>query len=335
MFSTSRSVGFYHLPVSKVFVSSVIVTSLAVSLPLHHVRHLFVYTYQDIFDKLELWRLITSKLVFLDPKDLVCGAILIFYWRIFERKLGSQKYCSYLLATGFLASLLELAALYCCKKAELDLDSLPTGPLSFLFPLFVPFFCDIPRVAVTNILGIPVTGKTFTYILGFQIASTSIESVLVAGCGLISGLLYKANFLKIKDWFHVPNFVAGIADKTLGRLVKTETVQQINTPLGATLELQRQQEIELLEEQLARQQFRQMRNMGGMAFQPRGAGIFGNLFDGGAQPRQGHNQPAPAVQEEQVQTLVEMGFVRENVIEALRATNNDVSMATNVLLHNS
>ena len=38
-----------------------------------------------------------------------------------------------------------------------------------VFALFVPYFCDIPRVAVTHVLGVPVTGKSLTYIIGLQV----------------------------------------------------------------------------------------------------------------------------------------------------------------------
>jgi hypothetical protein len=39
----------------------------------------------DIHDtemfKLQVWRLLTSRITFLDTKDLVCGALLIYYFR--------------------------------------------------------------------------------------------------------------------------------------------------------------------------------------------------------------------------------------------------------------
>lgn len=39
--------------------------------------------------------------------------------------------------------------------------------------------------------------------------------------------------------------------------------------------------------------------------------------------------------EEQVQTLMEMGFERARVLSALRSANNDIHSATNILLHES
>jgi len=47
----------------------------------------------------------------------------------------------------------------------------PCGVCRFgpVFALLVPYFCDIPRVTVTHILGVPITGKSFTYIIGLQV----------------------------------------------------------------------------------------------------------------------------------------------------------------------
>lgn len=48
--------------------------------------------------------------------------------------------------------------------------------------------------------------------------------------------------------------------------------------------------------------------------------------------------PSPAVHapsDDQIQRLVEMGFNRDSVLNALRVTNNDITMATNILLHES
>jgi len=38
-----------------------------------------------------------------------------------------------------------------------------------IFALFVPYFCDIPRVAVTHIWGVPFTGKSVAYVIGLQV----------------------------------------------------------------------------------------------------------------------------------------------------------------------
>jgi hypothetical protein len=58
-----------------------------------------------------------------------------------------------------------------------------------VFPLFVYFWYDIPRGAQTSLLGIPITAKTLTYLIGFQVAGSSMNTAVGALCGLVSFLL--------------------------------------------------------------------------------------------------------------------------------------------------
>ena len=39
-----------------------------------------------------------------------------------------------------------------------------------IYPLYVPYFCDIPRVELGNVMGIPMTGKSFQYFIGLQVS---------------------------------------------------------------------------------------------------------------------------------------------------------------------
>ncbi|XP_064614978.1 ubiquitin-associated domain-containing protein 2-like [Liolophura sinensis] len=351
MLSPYTAGGFFKTPVSKVLVGSSILNYFLVSFPLQHYKHLFVYNPSLVVDEGQLWRLLTAKLVFLDMKDVLIGALIFYYLRIFERRFGSRKYCSYLLGSGLLASMLEILMIYGCKRFHLDLGNFPSGPLCFLYPLYIPYFCDIPRVALTHMWGIPVTGKSFTYILGLQIASGTVESGLLAFCGCMAGIFYRLNFLKIKSLVTIPEFCARICDKTIGRALVTPS-PRVPANMGATIEIQRQQQLERLEQQMDWGQFQQQPwglNIGRP--QPRnvanGAGIFGQ-----GNVRHRHNQnpsvgaegggsgvgvagAAAGPPDSQVNMLMEMGFTRDKVLQALMVTNNDMNMATNVLLQES
>ncbi|XP_064638744.1 ubiquitin-associated domain-containing protein 2-like [Lineus longissimus] len=351
MFSPYSHSGFFNAPVSKGFLGTVVVASFALNVPFqNYCRHLFLYSYAGIFEKFEIWRIITSKVAFLDTKDLICGTLLIYYFRIFERKYGSTKFASYLIATCTLSTALELLAKTACEYITLNIGDLPSGPYGFIFPLFVPYFCDIPRVAMTHILGIPVTGKSFMYILGLQIASTSPESIIVGVCGILSGLLYRLDLGKIQGWFKVPTRLANVAAKTLGWLLRSPPPMN-QSGMGATLEIQRQQQMERMEQQLARARQRDFRNRGIQIGrpQPMNPEIFANNFQNhirelrNRQPPPADPVPGPsglqatpaAVPEEQVTRLTEMGFERDNALQALRATNNDINLAMNILLQDS
>jgi membrane associated rhomboid family serine protease len=350
MLAMYHNSGFYCAPITKSLLGSLVLTSVAFNVPLQSYRNWFAYDYNTVFEDFDILNFLTCRLVFLDPKDIVCAGILLYHFRIFERRYGSRKFASHLLGSFLLSSLLELAAVYVCYHLDLTLDPMPSGPYGAIFPLFVPYFCDVPRVAVTHVLHIPVTGKSLNYVIGLQMASGSPESLLLALCGIISGVLYRKNFLLIQWVMTVPAFLGRLCDTTLARLVETAAPTDVDLPMGATLEIQRQQQIERLEQQMAWAQFQpaQQHNFGGF-------GLFGNrnmnaingniqlnnILNGNipAQAAPNANIPpvAPVVTpaEDQVQRLVEMGFTRESVLQALRVTNNDSNLATNILLQES
>ena len=47
---------------------------------------------QDIFQKLQLWKLIVSGFAFSSTPELIFGLYLMYYFRVFERQIGSNKY---------------------------------------------------------------------------------------------------------------------------------------------------------------------------------------------------------------------------------------------------
>lgn len=105
--------------------------------------------------------------------------------------------------------------------------------------------------------------------------------------------------------------------------------------LGATLEIQRTQQAEALEQQLLRARARYNVPVGGRQMrleelwnQAAGGGGGGRARAAAAAPLQGAAHASPVL----VATLTDMGFPRERVEEALRQTNNDVDQATNLLL---
>jgi membrane associated rhomboid family serine protease len=346
--SQYSTTGFYKAPVSKGLMGSMFLTCTAMNMPLlAHMRKYLVCKLPDIFKEGEVWRLLTSRITFLDTKDLVCGALLIYYFRVFERRYGSHKFASYLLATCTIATILETTAILVLQHLDIDLHSggyLPPGPYGLIFPLFVSFFFDVPRVAQTHILGIPVTGKTLTYLLGLQVCSTSIATGISGLCGIVAGLMYRYNVLYLRRWFLVPRWMAKLSSMSVGWLLRSGAPQE--GAIGATLEIQRAQQLEMLEQQVLLSRARDVRRQQGQGFAETLVGPEnywpnenGTIFGGFLRNRR-HNavdteesnvQPS----EEQVQTLMEMGFERARVLSALRSANNDIHSATNILLHES
>lgn len=57
---------------------------------------MFVYklflNLQDIFEKFRIWKLIMSTFAFSSTPELMFGLYLLYYFRVFERQIGSNKY---------------------------------------------------------------------------------------------------------------------------------------------------------------------------------------------------------------------------------------------------
>lgn len=380
--SQYSSTGFYKAPVSKGILGCMFLTSCALNVPLlAHIKQNIVYNIPSIFEKYEIWRVLTSKLTFLETKDLVCGCLLIYYFRVFERRYGSHKFSSYLMAACTVATVLELITVFFLRQIDIHISYLPTGPYGLIFPLFVNYYMDIPRVAQTYILGVPVTGKTLTYLLGLQVMSTNKASMLSGICSLIAGVICRWNVLHVLDIFRVPKFLARCASFCFGWILDSSPPSEGSVPMGATLQIQHQQQLEMMEQQLLisrtgrdsrdrgnsnrfqnRQQMAQgyaerlvpPTNDGGLFGSFHTQNIWSNAFNPTALLRRrqqndslgepsgmvnginrNHVEPSSPVQEDQVTTLVEMGFDRENVVRALQTCNNDINLATVILLNES
>lgn len=345
--------GFYKTPVSKGLLGCLFLTSCALNVPLlAHLKKHFLWNYRDVFVKYEMWRLITSKGTFLETKDLICGSLLLYYFRIFERRYGSHKYASSLLATTVVTTFVEVLVAVGLHWAEFEeLRIFQSGPHCFIFPMFINYFFDIPRVAQTSVLGVPVTGKTLTYLLGLQMVSSSKNSAISGICGLIAGLVYRYDILKIQSVVTVPAVVACVMNKLFGWMLQSSAPQESVVPLGATVEIQRQQQLEALEQQMLLNHAREMRNMVAANqhfvndFNNQANHLYSNHNEYGFSNLRhrtvgegDRNEPSvagPSVKEEHVQRLVEMGFDRQSVLEALRTSNDDVTVATNMLLQDS
>ncbi|TNN08620.1 Ubiquitin-associated domain-containing protein isoform 2 [Schistosoma japonicum] len=236
--------GFYKTTITKCFLAFSVIFSFILLMPFSKQRDLFTYNLDDIFENGSIRRVAFCQLAFLSTKDLVCGGLLLYYFRIFERRYGSRKFLSFLFYCATTTTLIELSVAFVLRKLNFSLHVLPSGPFNLIFPLFVPYFLDIPWVPVAHVMSIPITGKSFPYIFGFEIAMTSPESLFVCICGLITGYTYHKNFFNVQSRLLFPKRVIQLGTKVIGSALETPAPKYINKPLGATLEVQRQVELD-------------------------------------------------------------------------------------------
>lgn len=369
IFNRYSTAGFYKAPVSKALLGSVVISHVSLQLPMFHSVHkYFICKFPESFLKGEAWRLVTSKLTFIDTKDAIFITLLIYYFRIFERRLGSRKFSSQFLATFLLSSALEVllsSALTTYVGPNGFSGLLAVGPIGAVFPWFIAYHQDVPTLSSSTFGGFAVSTKSLTYLLGLQVLGGSLSNGVAGVSALIAAGVYRLNLLGLSSWCNVPEKVAAIADCVFGWLVSSGAGPvDSGVGLGATLEIQRAQQMEALEQQMIRAQTRQAQRGGGnimaahrQRLVPAGGvgraqvaqgfaerlvddAVWGGLGGGGdarggadaAQPQQEHQEASPPPTESNVRLLTDMGFSRERVVDALRRANDDVQTATNFLV---
>ncbi|KAM6341635.1 ubiquitin-associated domain-containing protein 2 [Podargus strigoides] len=342
MFTSTGSNGLYKAPLSKSLLLVPSAISILLTLLFQHYQKFFAYNLQAIKEDFQIWRLVCGRTICLDLKDTFCSSLLIYNFRIFERRYGSRKFSSFLLGAWMLSALFDLLLVEIAQYIfGITINRLPSGFLGPVFALFVPFYSSIPRVQVTQLLGhFSITNKTLVYILGLQLLTSGSYIWILALSGLVSGVCYNSSILKVHRILCVPSWVARIFSWTLEPIFSSaEPTNEVRVGMGATVDIQRQQRIELLDRQIMMSQVAQMRRQrqqqGGMInwnrlFPPLRHRHNANYQD--HRPSEQDTPPPTEVSEEQVARLMEMGFSRGDALEALRASNNDLNVATNFLL---
>ncbi|XP_025727244.1 ubiquitin-associated domain-containing protein 2-like [Callorhinus ursinus] len=341
MFTSTGSSGLYKAPLSKGLLLVPSALSLLLALLLPHCQRFFVYDLQAVKDDFQIWRLICGRIICLDLKDTFCSNLLIYNFRIFERRYGSRKFASFLLGSWVLSALVDIVLVEAMWHffGIAAAGNLPSGFLAPVFALFVPFYCSIPRSQVAQILGpLSITNKTLIYILGLQLFTSGSYIWIVAISGLASGICYNSQVFRLHQVLCIPKGVAKFSSWTLEPIFSSaEPATEARIGMGATVDIQRQQRMELLDRQLMLSQFaqvRQQRQQGGMISWNRLLPPFRqrrNINSQDGRPSEQASPPPLEVSEEQVAQLMEMGFSRGDALEALRASNNDLNVATNFL----
>ncbi|CAI9761184.1 unnamed protein product [Fraxinus pennsylvanica] len=250
------------------------------------------WSYQDIFKKLQIWKLIVSVFAFLSTPELVFGIYLLYYFRVFERQIGSNKYSVFILFSVFAALLLEVLALKLLKDPSLTVQT--SGPYGLIFSSFIPFYFDIPVSTRFRVFSLHFSDKTFIYLAGLQLLLSSWKKSLFPGiCGILAGSLYRLNVLhvrRIKFPEFITSFFSRLSWPFMGSTSPTAPARNIpgSTPFHA------------------------------------GRQVEGNY------PASLSSTIEPP--EDSVATLVSMGFERNSARQALIHARNDINAATNILL---
>lgn len=188
-------------PITKAITIAVLFSSISIQISRNSARH-----------TPRLLNVATKYFAFAHPGELLFGLSLCYYYRIFERQLGSVRYGSFAVTTWGMSMVLQALFLRLLGKES------ATGPYPLIFANLVNFVLDIPHLHSFNVLGLRMTDKAFIYLLGLQLLLASAQRSIAAGAaGLAAGLLHRLNFLGVAS-FQPPAFLTNFIKNTVGSL---------------------------------------------------------------------------------------------------------------------
>lgn len=123
-----------------------------------------------------------------------------------------------------------------------------------IFSLFVKFFNEIPSNSNVLIFGIPITSKSLHYFLGLQLLNTR-GKLVSAVAGILSGVLFQFT----QPFIIIPESVANFVYKIFS-WIDSDPPAEGPMLMGATLEIQREQQMEILEQEMMLNSFQELRN---------------------------------------------------------------------------
>eukprot|EP01018_Ginkgo_biloba_P000796 Gb_24078 [translate_table: standard] len=175
-------------------------------------------SYQAIVKKIHIWRLVASASVFSSTSELMFGLYLLYYFRVFERQIGSNKYAVFVLFSAVLSTFFELISLALFKDT---ISGLASGPYGIIFSSFVPFLLDIPVSTRFRTFGVRFSDKSFVYLAGLQLLLSSWKKSFIPGvCGVLAGMLYRMNVLGIQR-IKFPKSVTSTASRLFSPLISS------------------------------------------------------------------------------------------------------------------
>ncbi|XP_022980682.1 rhomboid-like protein 20 [Cucurbita maxima] len=196
--------GFTNAPVTRSFVIASALFTIFFGIQGRSIK--LGLSYQDVIVKLRIWKLVTSVFAFSSTPELMFGLFLLYYFRVFERQIGSNKYSVFILFSIITSLLFEVLAISLLKDPAANLVT--SGPYGLLFASFVPFFFDIPVSTRFRVFGVRFSDKSFIYLAGLQLLLSSWRRSILPGiCGILAGSLYRLNVFGIRK-AKFPEFVS-------------------------------------------------------------------------------------------------------------------------------
>ncbi|KAI0082497.1 hypothetical protein K474DRAFT_1611586 [Panus rudis PR-1116 ss-1] len=195
---------FEHAPVTKACMVFLALTSLLVGI--FDVKHYFhLQLVPHISKHHQYWRIFLHHFACTNSSDLFLIELLLYNVAIpIERAYGSMKYGSFaLLATAInsLTTFVTMLIIQAVPRLGQIFNYIPAGPTALVFSIIYQYLRLVPQAYQFKIFGIGMSDKIWFYVLAFQLAISQLPASMVpTAVGLLTGALYRSDFLQLKGW---------------------------------------------------------------------------------------------------------------------------------------
>jgi len=287
--------GFHNAPISKVIL--LVTGGVSILASIMKIKHNLDFPQLSTQTSTNFWRIVTNHVPFTTAGELLFGVILIYSFRMFERRMGTRKFGMFVLISMMIYSLLQLALYVLFKNT-----TLPSGPYSFIFACLSLYISEVPSTYNFRLCGIPATDKIFTYAVALQLMLANFPASFISGIlGIFSASIYRSETLKL-DRFKFPASFVLFCTRYILPLIQTNKAGQRNP----------------------------------IAVQMNGSGEGSRRSSRIEQPVQENEeaewQTLEQPSDQNIAFLMTLGFSQEQATEALRRSQNNLQLATNLLL---
>lgn len=282
-------------------------------------------------------RCLTSFTTFDNYSQLAVGLVMIYMCRVFERHFGSRKFGALVFFSWILAIFLSVGvAVLNDSTGILGTFAPSSGPYFIIFALLTLFHKSIPTLTPSqySFLGMGISEKTWTYLLGAQLAlNTGLRSAVPALVGVLIGLIYQSNQVGIQGW-RLPSFVEKLASLVFFFLPAPAGATTINARTSPSISPATSSG------RVTRSSTSADRLAAMAADAPEGNPRDGRVrqasWSEATQARLhdfgGLGDAIQPPTEEQIKTITDLGFDRSKAVHALEQCDNNVEQAANFIL---
>ncbi|KAI0375933.1 hypothetical protein BV20DRAFT_1032305 [Pilatotrama ljubarskyi] len=226
---------FENAAVTKGLMLGIALTSVAAGIfDLKHYLNLQLVPHISKYH--QYWRLPVHSLVCGSSGDLILVELFLYNVGVcIERSFGSVKYASFLIISAVTTMLVSFVALLVAQLTPVTstlFNNIPPGPIAIMSALLYQYMRLVPPAYNFRIFGLGMSDKVWVYAIAAQLVVTRLpEKLLPTAVGLLTGYLYRSDFLQLKSWRVSPSVVRFAEDWVKPLLGEAQPLRRTNRVL--------------------------------------------------------------------------------------------------------